>query len=566
MTRTTTKAALAVAALCAATAYAQQSRPDAGTLLEPQRQLPTLPSPGGTPAVQVQEPPPAAPLQDSVRITPAAFRIEGNTLFTEAELLPLVAGATGRPTDMRGLATAAQAIRQYYRERGYLLTEAYLPEQRFPAAGGTVVIRVLEARVGKVNVQVEDDRVSASLASRIVNHNLRPGSAISVESLEKPVLLLRDLAGVDATATVQPGAHAGEGDVTVLVKATGRKVDGVLGADNFGVRSAGQNRVFAIVNWNNPTGHGDVLSVRLQAADQSNSDLYRVAYGTTVGGAATRLAASALRTDYALGKEFAALGASGRATIYGLSATQPFVRTRSHNLLGAIALEHKDLQDRTTTPASDARKKVDSVRLNLLGNSVDRWMGPSFNSYSLGLTAGRLDIDAANLALDQGLAGLRTAGSFSKVNLELQRTTALSASGRLSAGLQAQLASKNLTSAEKLGLGGPYGVRGYGVGEGVGDTGALATVEYRHQLTDAGSTLPLAASVFYDWGRITYNEDGAPFATTASETLRSAGLGVVLGTAGDFSLSTQVAWRLGRPAATDPDRKPRVWVSLQKWL
>ncbi|HEY1229333.1 MAG TPA: ShlB/FhaC/HecB family hemolysin secretion/activation protein [Ramlibacter sp.] len=557
---------LTAAALCAVSAYAQQSRPDAGTLLEPQRQLPTLPAPGGSPGVQVQEAPPAAPVQGSVRITPAAFRIEGNTLYGEADLLPLVAGLVGQPTDMRGLLGAADRVRQFYRERGYLLTEAYLPEQRFPATGGTVVIRVLEARVGKVNVQVDDPRVSSALANAIVRNNLRPGSAISVESLEKPVLLLRDLAGVNATATVQPGASPGEGDVTMVVKGTGAAVDGLVGADNFGVRYAGQNRLFAVVNWNNPTGHGDVLSVRLQATDQSNSDLYRIAYATTLTGAATRFGATALRTDYALGGPFAALGASGRATIYGLSATQPFVRTRAHNLLGALAIEHKDLVDRTTTPASDGRKRVNSVRASVLGNFTDRWAGPSFSSYSLSVTGGKLDIDPASLALDQSPTGLRTAGSFSKVNLELQRTTAVSANGRISAGLQAQAASKNLTSAEKFGLGGPYAVRGYGIGEGIGDSGVLATAEYRHQLTDASSAVPLAGSVFYDWGHVTYNADGAPFATASSDTLRAAGLGLTAGNVGNYQVSAHVAWRLSRAALTDPDRRPRVWVSLQKWL
>ena len=554
------------AALCAVAASAQQTRPDAGTLLEPQRQLPTLPAPGGAPGVRVQEPPPAAAVQNTVRITPAAFRIEGNTLYGEADLLPLLAGLVGQPTDMRGLVAAADKVRQYYRDRGYLLTEAYLPEQRFPATGGTVVIRVLEARIGKVDVQVADPRVSSALASDIVRGNLRPGGAISVDTLEKPVLLLRDLVGVDATATVQPGTNVGEGDVAVMVKGTGPAVDGLVGADNFGERSAGQNRLFAVLNWNNPTGHGDVLSVRLQAADQENSDLYRVGYSTTLTGAATRLGVQALRSDYSLGRQFAALGASGRATIFGLSATQPFVRTREHNLLGALAIEHKDLQDRTTTPASDSRKQVDSVRLGVLGNAADRWIGPSFNSYSLAVTTGRLDMDAATLALDQGPAGLRTAGSFNKVNLELQRTTAVSANGRVTAGLQAQAASKNLTSAEKLALGGPYGVRGYGVSEGVGDSGALATVEYRHQLTDAGGPLPLAASVFYDWGHVTYNENGAPFPTVGSDTLRGAGVGLTAGTWGNYLLTAHVAWRLSRPSVTEPDQRPRVWVSLQKWL
>jgi len=109
-------------------------------------------------------------------------------------------------------------------------------------------------------------------------------------------------------------------------------------------------------------------------------------------------------------------------------------------------------------------------------------------------------------------------------------------------------------------------VRGYGVGEGIGDSGVLATAEYRHQLTGATGSLPLAGSVFYDWGHVTYNADGAPFATTARDTLRSAGLGLTAGTYGNYQLGAQVAWRLSRAATTDSDRRPRVWVSLQKWL
>ena len=72
--------------------------------------------------------------------------------------------------------------------------------------------------------------------------------------------------------------------------------------------------------------------------------------------------------------------------------------------------------------------------------------------------------------------------------------------------------------------------------------------------------------MFYDWGHVTYNADGAPFATAASDTLRAAGLGVTAGTVGNYQLAAHVAWRLSRAAITDPDRRPRVWVSLQKWL
>ncbi|TFZ08149.1 ShlB/FhaC/HecB family hemolysin secretion/activation protein [Ramlibacter humi] len=561
--------AVAAATLCSTVpTFAQQIRPDAGTLLEQPSQLPALPAPGGAPTTVVPQAPAAAPFASSVRMTPAAFRIQGNTLFKEEELRPLVAEFVGKETDMEGLVKAANAVRRYYRDRGYLLTEAYLPEQQFAATGGTVTIQVLEARVGKVSVKVEDEGISQSLASAIVNTHLKAGDYISEKSLDKPVLLLRDLIGFEATAAVEPGANNGEADITVVVKSAGPKADGLVGVDNSGVRSAGQTRAFASANLNNPTGRGDVLSVRVQESERSASQLYRVGYSTAVGGYATKLGLNATRTEYALGKQFAALGATGEATIYGASLTQPFIRSRVNNLLGAITYEHKELTDRTTTPPSTAERKVDTVRLSALGNFVDEALGASFNSYGVHYTSGHLREDAATLALDQGATGLRTAGHFSKINLEYLRTTFVSAAGRVSLSFQGQFANKNLTSAEKIGLGGPNGVRGYPSGEAVGDSGTIVQLEYSHQLPETFG-IPLRASAFYDWGRVKYNEGAIPAAfgaITNSESLSSVGIGLTAGTFGNWLVSTQLAWRLNRAPGTDPDKHPRVWLSLQKWL
>lgn len=558
--------ALAVASLIAWPAFAQQVRPDAGILLEQNRPAPALPAPGGAAATQVPEPRPAAPVVSTARMTPAGFRLQGNTLFTEAQLQPVLAGFVGQPTDMTGLLKAAAAVREFYRERGYLLTQAYLPEQQFAATGGTVVVQVLEARLGKVTVKVEDDGISRPFAEAIVRDHLKGGEPITERLLDRPVLLLRDLAGFDATATVDPGTNVGEADMTVTVKSAGRKVDGSIGADNHGVRSAGQARAWGQVNVNNLTGRGDVFSARAQVSERVGSQLYRLGYTMPVGGWGTRLALTAARTEYELGRQFAALGATGEADILGVSLTHPFVRSRTHNLFGALSYERKELTDRTATPATSAGRDIDSVRASVLGNFIDAALGASFTSYGLHYTHGRLGMDAGSLAFDQGAGGLRTAGSFGKLNLELQRTTFVSAAGRVSASLQGQAASKNLASAEKLVLGGPSGVRGYPSGEGVGDSGAIVQLEYSHSLPEWVPAVPLRASVFYDWGHVRFNENGAPAGGANSETLKSAGLGLAAGTFGRWQVSAQLAWRLDRAAQSDPDKRPRAWLSLQTWL
>lgn len=554
-------------------ALAQQTRPDAGTILETQRQpQPAVPAPSGAPTIVLPPAPAAAAFDRSVRVTPTAFRIQGNTLFPEAVLQEVVQPFVGKPTDMEGLLQAAAAVRRYYRDRGYLLTEAYLPQQQFAAAGGVVTIQVLEARVGRVNVRVEGDGISESLATRIVQTNLHPGDYISEKSLDRPVLLLRDLSGWDATAAVEPGARTGEADITVIVKPFGPRFDGVVGLDNFGVRSAGQYRAYVSANWNNPTGHGDLFSARLQATDRSDTSFYRIGYSIPVGGYATRIGLSATRNEYSLGKQFAALGATGTANVYGISATQPLIRSRANNVLGAITLERKDLTDSTESPPSSVDKRINSVRLSVLGNFVDELWRGSFNSYAVNLTFGNLKLDPLSRAIDQGPQGFDTAGSFQKLNLEFLRTTYLSAANRITATLQAQLASKNLTSAEKLPIGGPFAVRGYPAGEFVGDTGVVINLEYQHQLPTFGLGVPIVGSLFADWGRIKFNQDGAPPPLPGAtfrehETLSSVGLGLNVGTYGKYLLMTQLAWRTDNTLPqSDPDKKPRVWLSLQKWF
>lgn len=559
-----------VSSLYVLPAVAQQIRPDAGTLLEPNRQIPTVPATGGTAPVAVPQAPAATGFDRSVQLTPAAFRFQGNTVFNEAQLAGIVAPFVGKQTGMEGLFEAAAAVRRYYREHGYLLTEAYLPAQKFSESGGTVLIQVLEARLGKARVVMEGSGVSEALATQIVQTQLVPGSLITVDQLEKPVLLLRDLAGIEATATVEPGAAEGEADIVVSVKPAGPKFAAVLGLDNMGARSAGRIRSYVDASVNNLTGRGDVLSARAQVSERSGSELYRLGYSTTVGGYATRLGVNAARAEYTLGKEFAALGASGQVDVLAFSVTQPIIRSRTANLYAELSAERKTLADRTTTPATANDRRIHNVRLGVVGNFIDHMGSDAFSSYALSLTRGSLRMDAATQALDQSVFGLRTAGSFSKVNVELQRTMFVSAAGRVNVSVQGQYASKNLTSAEKFSLGGPTGVRGYPVGEALGDNGAIVTVEYRHQLPDLGTKIPLFGSVFYDWGKVRFNRSGSPLATPATpatQTLSSVGIGLSAGTVGDYLVSSHLAWRTGSAVPTmEPDKKPRLWLSLQKWF
>jgi hemolysin activation/secretion protein len=548
----------------------QLQRPDAGSLQEPQRQIPLLPRPGA-PQIGLPDPKPAPPAQSTARIVPGAFRFTGNTVFDGETLAALLAEQVNQPTTLARLTEAAGLVSRYYRSRGYLLTEAYLPEQAFQASGGTVTIAVIEARIGKVLVQLEGDHGSSSFARRVANANLQPGMLITEYLLDKPVLLLRDLAGVDASATVQPGDALGQADVVVSIRAEGRQVNGSVGFDNSGARAAGSVHATGHLNISNLLGRGDIFSVRTQLSDASRSSLYRLAYAVPVSADGTQLTLSAARTDYALGRQFAALGATGKADILGASLTRPLIRSRENNLYGLFSLEHKKFSDLITRPANESERRIATARFGLLGNFVDEAAGAGgSSSYAATVTRGRVRLDAASRGFDQGAGGLQTAGSFSKINLEFQRTQFFANPSSLHINFQAQLASKNLASAEKMSLGGPIGVRAYPVGEGIGDGGLLVNLEYRYQLPAplalAGQPVSLAA--FYDYGTVKFNQDAMTLAGPNRLALGAVGVGALAGRVNNFLITTYLAWpttAIG-PSTGDPDRSPRAWVSAQKWF
>lgn len=544
-------------------------RPDAGILLESPSSLPLLPPRGGSP-VELPQVRPSAPAASAVRITPAAFNFTGNTVFSDELLAALLAPRVHQATDLAGLTEAANAVSAYYRQKGYLLTQAYLPEQAFPAEGGTVNIAILEARVGRVTVRVEGAGISKTFAEDLVAGQLRPGDAVTEYALDKPVLLLRDLAGHEAGATVQPGDRPGQADVLITVHAKGPRVDGSVSIDNHGARAAGAARAVLNANINNLLGRGDVLALSAQQSDQARSALYRLGYTVPVGAYGTRLGFSLARLDYALGKQFEALGASGRADIAGISLSHPMLRGRGTNLYGFISVEQKKLVDETSTPALKSERDINALRLGLAGNFIDGLAGGNgLNSYAVNLTFGRLALDAADQTLDDGLGGLRTAGGFSKLTLEFQRSQFFDAPYSFHLAAQAQLASKNLSSAEKMVLGGPNGVRGYPVGEGVGDAGILLNLESRYQLPQAPWGEPLTLLAFYDVGRVRFNQTGPTVpGNTNTLSLGSFGVGATLGRPGKFLIKTYLAWRTtpAQPSTGDPDRAPRAWLSVQTWF
>ena len=150
--------------------------PGAGDILREQQLKPPS-APTTAPGLQLEAPPrPALKSLPGLRLRVNGFRISGNTLIPDQELLPLLKSYVDRELDLAQLEQAAQAVTLYYRGKGFFLAQAYLPEQT--VKGGVVEIAVLEGRLGEIRInRAPGVRVQESLARGIIERSTPPGVA-----------------------------------------------------------------------------------------------------------------------------------------------------------------------------------------------------------------------------------------------------------------------------------------------------------------------------------------------------------------------------------------------------
>jgi hemolysin activation/secretion protein len=533
--------------------------PNAGSTLREQ-QKPQVEVPSRTaPSIRIDEPARPALKPSTVRFVLRAFRIQGNTVFSQQELLALVQDYVGRSVGFSDLQAAAARISRFYRERGYLVARAYLPAQEIKE--GTVEIAVIEGRFGKVST-VNHSRVRDGVVRGYLDR--LPGGVVTESTLERQLLLLNDLAGVaEAHGSLSAGTNVGESDLAVELKGA-PLLSGSLEYDNYGNRFTGASRVTGRLNVASPLGLGDALSVRATHGFDG-LDYGRLVYQVPVGGDGWRLGGAYSTARYQLGQTFAPLAASGDSNRYTLNASYPFVRSRGLNLYGQASYDASDFQDRVGATATVTDKNTRVANVSFSGDSRDDLGGGGVTVFLLNYRSGRLDIESPGArAVDE--ASAQTNGHYGVWNFNALRLQSLGEHTSLYLSFASQFASKNLDSSEKFILGGPEGVRAYPLGEALGDSGYEATAELRYVFTATALPGVVQPFLFVDTGRVNLNEN--PFAAgTNHRRLTGGGIGISWLKVDDFQVKVSIATRLGdQPVTSDTNRRTRGWLQAIKYF
>lgn len=536
--------------------------PDAGSIMREIDEKPKI-LPERPPEKSITPVAPPAKVQQGPKVMVNGFAITGATLFSESELLTVLEPSAGRQLDLGELNQAAQTLAAYYTAKGYM-AQVLVPPQ--DVKDGIITLKVIEGKLGAVEVTPASGvRFNGDRVVNTIICNQPVGEPIRIEAVERGLLLLNDVPGIAASATMQPGADPGTTDLLINVDKT-PLLTGSLDADNSGNVSTGEYRFTTNLNINNPGGFGDQVS--LKGLSSIGNNYGRAGYTIPIGTGGTRLGSSISFLHYELGGNFEALNARGNALTTGVSMSVPIVRKRLGNLYSTFSYDFRAYDNSSLGHyISDKNSQVGQVGIS--GDWRDQILGGGYTMLSVSTTLGSLDLsgNASDQATDQ--AGPGTEGHYSKFTynaFRMQRIYGEKTSLHLL--FNGQLAGKNLDSSEKISLGGPSAVRALPPNEGSGDEGFIVTGEIRQNLTEQFQLFG-----FYDFGWIRqhhtmyagwYTVKGAPNTYNAD----GVGLGVAWTKPGFVSIKGTVAQRLeANPAMNaegkDSDgtlREPRFWI------
>jgi len=547
--------AVALAVVFPLSAAAQQVPPNSGQLLQ-QMQQPRVSMPPPKADLTIQGPETSS-VQDNTPFAVTSIRIDGNTVFPTATLHELVASGEGDTLTLTQLHALAQRIAEYYRAHGYPLARVVIPPQTLHDE--EVRLTVVEGRIDQYQLD-NRSRINASL----IQATLAPlkGAVIQQSSLDQRLLLLDDLHGVTAHATLSPGAQPGTSDLDVRVDPA-PLMAGNLTLDDEGDRYTGRVRLGGNLFINNPLRQGDQLSASVLT---SGHDMRygRLGYEMALNGYGTRMGMAYSVLDYRLGESLADLHAHGTAHEGSAWINQALIRHRDATLSARLEVDEKRLNDDMESTDLHNDRHVFNWVASLSGDQRDSWGGGGIDSALLSVTRGHLGFDNT-VAESADSATARTQGFFTRWNALVGRLQSLTPTTRLFLSLSGQYSDSNLDASEQFLLGGPDTVRGDEVSTLAGASGFLATIELRHDLR-----LPWGGawqgSVFVDHGGVWVNANTWLGGTGSNHAdLSSAGIGINWAGPDQWTATMQIAAPVGdMPELAGRRPSARTWLQISK--
>lgn len=475
------------------------------------------------------------------------------------------------------LQEVANQVRNYYREKGLILTQVVVPVQTIE--DGTVNLELYIGKLGRI--LAEGNEIYSEEVLQMAFGDL-VGKPIVKSEIEAALLRLTDYPGLTIFGVFQPGQQVGTADI-VLKTQEEKRFDVAMRVDNHGTRETGRFRFRTVIDWNNPTGGADRLTGIIQQTYQPKNNVYKsIAYERFLGDS-YKFRASFDANKFDVGGEFEDQNIKGESEVYLLGIEKSFIRSRLENLITRVDFYRKEAT--TDTDGSPTNQdRLSTFTLGVEYDSVDTFSftetGGGINFLTVDLTHGFNDLfdamgDNASAQLKdgtgfepsrQGGSGKFAEGQFTKIFASLTRLQTLVPGQNLLFRFEWQWSDDLLVPLEQYAVGGPENVRAFAPARTLWDRAIFYSFEWLIAapfIADQpafgnrkwGEILQFTA--FYDFavGRL---NDPLDTEQQGYERLDGAGVGLRFNLPGQLDSRIFWAWEIGGDD-TGNERSTQVW-------
>lgn len=223
--------------------------------------------------------------------------------------------------------TVANKITAFYREKGFILAKAYIPQQK--VRDGVVNLTLLLGTLGEVAVNGNALYDAPTLQSVFDGLLTKP---VTNKMVEENLFIINDYPGISVSGYFEPGYQVGDTRLNINVKNESR-YNASIRVDNHGTDESGLYRLYANAQINNILGNADYLQLGvLQTTSPRNTTYYQLNYETNFFSPRFRLTLDASQNDFVVDQsQFANINLRGVVDVLGLSLRYISEHSRTEN-------------------------------------------------------------------------------------------------------------------------------------------------------------------------------------------------------------------------------------------
>lgn len=367
--------------------------------------------------------------------------------------------------------TVADTITRYYRERGFILAKAYIPEQR--VRDGVVTLTLLLGNLGEVAVLNNKEYKEKTL-----QNIFRPaiGKPVTAGNIEERLYFVNDLPGLSAQAYFEPGTQVGDTRLNINV-VNEKTFAGNIRIDNHGSESTGEYRLYTDGYWHNPGGFGDQLHIGILGTFEPSNSLYgSIHYGVPLFSPRAKFTFGGSTNDF-VSDSLSGVTLTGTSVVYDATLNYILKRSRVKNLSTELRFAEvsSEIEDKEDALGLADGELDDTVRnLDLVFNFdvlLERWR--AMHQGGVRLTYGDF-VEGRNYHQDENPLSL----SFNYSLIKFAKVPFTDANSRIQLRFAGQYSETALPSTSQFSLTGPTKLRAFDINQFNADSGAYLSLDW----------------------------------------------------------------------------------------